>query len=233
MIQAGDIISYNEMCLEEGFSLQRGMNFKVGGGISVILMSLRKGAPYADRIEDNGQILIYEGHDMPKNETKNPKSVDQSNITPNGKLTQNGKFSEAAQKFKNNSESPELVNVYEKIKDGIWVYNGVFELVDSWKEKSEKRNVFKFKLRITDKTIDQKLKRVLELKDLDHNRMIPTSVKLEVWKRDKGKCIQCGSADNLHFDHILPYSKGGTSLKSENIQLLCARHNLQKRDKII
>lgn len=42
------------------------------------------------------------------------------------------------------------------------------------------------------------------------------------------------STDNLHFDHILPFSKGGgTSLKVENIQLLCAKHNLEKRDKII
>jgi len=63
--------------------------------------------------------------------------------------------------------------------------------------------------------------------------MIPTSVKLEVWKRDKGKFIQCGSENNLHFDHVLPFSKGGTSLKAENIQLLCARHNLEKRDRII
>ena len=68
--------------------------------------------------------------------------------------------------------------------------------------------------------------------DLEHNRLIPTSVKLEVWKRDKGQCVKCGSKDNLHFDHILPFSKGGTSLKAENIQLLCARHNLQKNDKI-
>ncbi|MAV82857.1 MAG: restriction endonuclease, partial [Pelagibacteraceae bacterium] len=28
-------------------------------------------------------------------------------------------------------------------------------------------------------------------------------------------------------------SKGGTSESAENIQLLCARHNLQKSDKII
>jgi len=124
------------------------------------------------------------------------------------------------------------VKVYEKIKDGIWVFNGVFELVDSWIEKFENRNIFKFKLKVTDKTIDQKEKRITELNDIDHNRMIPTSVKLAVWKRDKGQCSQCGSKDNLHFDHILPYSKGGTSLKTENIQLLCARHNLQKRDKI-
>jgi 5-methylcytosine-specific restriction endonuclease McrA len=56
--------------------------------------------------------------------------------------------------------------------------------------------------------------------------------KLEVWKRDKGRCVQCGSSDNLHFDHIIPYTKGGSSLVAENIQLLCARHNIAKKDKI-
>lgn len=233
MIQPGEIISYNEMCMTEGYSLQRGMNFKVRGGISVILMSLRKGAPYADRIEEDGRILIYEGHDVPKNEARNPKSVDQPMKTPKGKLTQNGKFFEAASTFKKHRKELELVKVYEKIKDGIWAYNGIFELVDSWQEKFEKRKIFKFKLLVTDKTIDEKEKRITELKDLEHNRMIPTSVKLEVWKRDKAKCIECGSTTNLHFDHILPFSKGGTSLKSENIQLLCAKHNLKKHDKII
>jgi 5-methylcytosine-specific restriction endonuclease McrA len=55
---------------------------------------------------------------------------------------------------------------------------------------------------------------------------------MEIWKRDKGRCVICGSHDNLHFDHIIPYSKGGSSLVAENIQLLCARHNLAKKDKI-
>jgi 5-methylcytosine-specific restriction endonuclease McrA len=57
-------------------------------------------------------------------------------------------------------------------------------------------------------------------------------VKLEVWKRDGGKCVTCGAKDELHFDHIIPFSKGGTSLKADNVQLLCARHNLEKSDKI-
>lgn len=232
MINPGDIISYNEMCMAEGFSLQRGMNFQVNGGISIILMSLRTNAPYADRIEDNGKILIYEGHDVPRNLSRDPKSVDQPRTTPNGVLTQNGKFEAAAIKFKNGHQ-PELIKVYEKIKDGIWAYNGVFELHDAWTETAENRFVFKFKLIVTDITVDQKEKRQIELMDLEHNRMIPTSVKLEVWRRDKGRCVQCGSTDNLHFDHILPFSKGGTSLKSENIQLLCARHNLEKHDHII
>jgi 5-methylcytosine-specific restriction endonuclease McrA len=42
----------------------------------------------------------------------------------------------------------------------------------------------------------------------------------------------CGASDELHFDHIIPFSKGGTSLKADNVQLLCARYNLEKRDKI-
>jgi hypothetical protein len=231
-IHPGDIISHAEMCLEEGVSLQKGMNFRIKGGLTVILMSLRRGAPYADRVEDNGMTLIYEGHDVPRNLAKIPKLTSQPFHTPKGTPTENGKFFEAAEKFKKGIQAAELIKVYEKIKDGIWVYNGVFELVDAWIEESEDRNVFKFKLHITNKTIDQKEKRAKELEDLDHNRVIPTSVKLEVWKRDKGECVQCGSKDNLHFDHILPYSKGGTSLKAENIQLLCARHNLLKRDKI-
>jgi hypothetical protein len=231
-IQPGDIISHTEMCLEEGVSLQRGMNFRLKGGTTVILMSLRKGAPYADRVEENGEILIYEGHDIPRNLARDPKSIDQPFYTPKGSLTENGKFFKAAENFKSGKQEPEVVKVYEKIKDGIWVYNGVFELMDAWIIEEQNRNVFKFKLHVTSKTFDEKEKRVIELKDIKHNRMIPTSVKLEVWKRDKGRCIECGSADNLHFDHILPFAKGGTSLKAENIQLLCARHNLIKSDRI-
>ena len=231
-IYPGDIVSHAQMCIEEGVSLQKGMNFRIKQGNTVILMSTRKGAPYADRVEENGEILIYEGHDVPRNLARDPKTVDQPDYTPRGTLTENGKFFQAAMNFKDGVQPAELIKVYEKIKDGIWSYNGVFELIDAWIENAGSRKVFKFKLHVTDKTIDEKEKRVIELADLDHNRIIPTSVKLEVWKRDNGKCVTCGSGDNLHFDHILPYSKGGTSFKAENIQLLCARHNLEKRDKI-
>jgi 5-methylcytosine-specific restriction endonuclease McrA len=44
--------------------------------------------------------------------------------------------------------------------------------------------------------------------------------------------VVCGATDELHFDHIVPYSKGGSSFVADNVQLLCARHNLEKRDKI-
>lgn len=225
-----NILSYLEMCNREGLSLQRGMNFGVGGNHSVILMSVRPNAPYRDRIEDGGTTLIYEGHDHPKGSAcQSPKSVNQPGYHVNGKPTQNGKFYEAAVLYKNGERAAERVRVYEKIREGIWTYNGMFLLVDSWLERDEQRSVYKFKMIAVEGNEDLSVPIRL---DVERRRVIPTHVKLEVWKRDGGKCSKCGATDELHFDHILPFSKGGTSLSAENVQLLCARHNLQKRDKI-
>jgi hypothetical protein len=229
VIKTGDVISYLEMCQEEGVNLQRGMNYKLSGEFSVILMSLRSGAPYADRVEDSGRVLIYEGHDIPRQKNgPEPKTVDQAMVNPSDTLTQNGLFYKAASRYKQNQDRPELVKVFEKIHSGIWVYNGIFKLVDAWREVSNARRVFKFKLEMVDEVNNFAGKQ----REIEHNRLIPASVKLTVWKRDKGQCLVCGSRDNLHFDHIIPYSKGGSSLVADNIQLLCARHNLAKKDKI-
>lgn len=225
-----EIIPYLEMCQREGVSLQRGMNFALNQNHSVILMSVRPNAPYVDRFEDDGTTLIYEGHDMPRS-VKNPnsKNIDQPEFTPSGRRTQNGLFHQAAQSHQINQKPPERVRVYEKIKQGIWSYNGVFHLIDSWRETSENRKVFKFKLVAVDGEEDfsQPIPSNPKVR-----RIIPTWVKLEVWKRDGGKCTKCGSEVDLHFDHIIPWSKGGSSSTPDNIQLLCGKHNLQKHDKI-
>ena len=218
------------MCQREGANLQQGMNFGLGGNHSVILMSVRPNAPYRDRLEDGGTTLIYEGHDQPKTMScPNPKVVDQPGSLPSGRLTQNGRFHAAAQNFKDGKRSPERVRVYEKIRSGIWSYNGVFHLIDAWQEKDTHRVVYKFKLIAVEG--DEDFAQPVHM-NAEQRRLIPTPVKLEVWKRDGGKCAFCGATNELHFDHIIPYSKGGTSLSAENIQLLCARHNLEKRDKI-
>ena len=228
---ANEIISYFEACQREGGSLQKGMNFRRGRTYSVILMSVRPNAPYRDRVEDDGSTLIYEGHDVSRTQgVIDPKALDQPEYTPTSLLTENGKFHKAAQDFKQGLHKPELVRVYEKIKAGIWSYNGLFELVDSWREYDGKRQVFKFKLTAID---DMELEALPETSSFVHRRIIPTPVKLEVWKRDGGKCVMCGATTGLHFDHVLPYSKGGASIIAENVQLLCARHNLEKHDKIV
>ena len=224
------IISYYELVGIEKQNLQRGMNYRCSKGHSVLLMSTRSNAPYDDEIAADGKILIYEGHDSDKRYSKNPKKDDQPRFLPSGKLTDNGKFEKAALDFKNNKRSAEIVRVYEKIKDGIWSFNGIFKLVDSYQKQVDGRSVFKFILQLT----DEKIKGLEEAVELETDaRLIPSEVKAQVWKRDKGKCVQCGSKEHLHFDHILPYSKGGTSRDVRNIQLLCARHNLQKSDRII
>jgi hypothetical protein len=226
---ANEIISYLEMCQREGISLQKGMNFRLHRDYSVILMSVHPTAPYRDRIEDNGTTLIYEGHDVPRSGQLDPKRVDQPEFTASGGLTENGRFHRAAQAPKRHSATAERVRVYEKLRQGIWSYNGLFHLVDSWVESDGHRNVFKFKLIAAP---DDSLPEPVDSEDIERQRIIPSAVKLEVWKRDKGRCVICGAAEELHFDHIIPFSRGGTSLKAENIQLLCARHNLAKRDRI-
>ena len=218
------------MCQREGLSLQKGMNFQVGGTHSVILMSVRAGAPYEDQVMEEGSVLIYEGHDVHRTaKTPDPKIVDQPEFLPSEKLTENGKFHKVAQAYKSGMREPERVRVYEKIRNGIWSYNGIFHLVDSWVQDTGKRKVFKFKLEAVEGEED--LSQPIP-EHIEKRRIIPTHVKLGVWKRDGGKCVACGSSENLHFDHIIPYSKGGSSDTAENVQLLCGKHNLEKRDKI-
>ena len=101
-------------------------------------------------------------------------------------------------------------------------------MVDSWTQSDGYRDVFKFRLEAIEEVIDAKASVDVSFGESKRRRIIPSQIKLVVWKRDEGKCTNCGAQDELHFDHILPFSKGGTSLKTENVQLLCARHNLQK-----
>lgn len=228
-----NIISYFEMCQREGTSLQRGMNFRLRGRHSVILMSVRSNAPYRDRYEEDGSVIIYEGHDVPTTKhSHDPKRLDQPEFLPSGGLTENGKFHKAAQDYKAGKKGPDIVRVYEKIKNGIWSDNGYFHLVDSQIENDGTRSVFKFKLVAIRGVTSDEVAEDTENTDSKRTRVIPTQIKLEVWKRDRGKCVACGAADELHFDHIVPFSKGGTSIKTENVQLLCARHNLEKSAKI-
>ena len=71
----------------------------------------------------------------------------------------------------------------------------------------------------------------LEQQPSGRRERIPEAVQILVYERDGGKCVKCGSKEKLHFDHIIPVSKGGSSTDL-NIQLLCQRCNLKKHDSI-
>ena len=58
-------------------------------------------------------------------------------------------------------------------------------------------------------------------------RSDPGEVKRAVWERDGGACVACGSAFDLQYDHVIPFSLGGASTV-ENLQILCAGCNRAK-----
>lgn len=194
-------------------------------------MSQRKNAPYRDSILSDGITIEYEGHDIPRTDkTINPKMLDQPLKTKNSTLTQNGLFAKTVDDYKSNLQEPEIVRVYEKLITGVWSEKGLFKLIDYKYEKDNYRKVFLFILEEIE--IDIHSNKVEENKLKKRTRIIPSVVKKEAWIRDGGKCVICGAKDELHFDHDLPYSRGGTSITAENVRILCARHNIEKSNKI-
>ena len=73
-----------------------------------------------------------------------------------------------------------------------------------------------------------------EIREFKHvtKRFPSERLKVQVLMRDGNKCKLCGimvTGDDIHFDHIKPWSKGGETVL-ENIQVLCEAHNLAKGD---
>ena len=66
-------------------------------------------------------------------------------------------------------------------------------------------------------------------------RYIPKQIKVNIWKRDQGKCTyvspingkRCESRHLIQIDHVLPFALGGTN-QENNLRLLCAQHNQQR-----
>lgn len=62
-------------------------------------------------------------------------------------------------------------------------------------------------------------------------RYVPRGVRLEVWRRDEGRCAfvghdgrRCEERSGLEYDHVKPLALGGETT-AENLRLLCRAHN--------
>lgn len=88
---------------------------------------------------------------------------------------------------------------------------------------------------IVEAYIEQSIKRFHRQLDLKQtagtSRHIAQNVKNAVWSRCQGRCVQCASTQYLEFDHIIPFSKGGSNSEN-NIQILCRACNLAKSNQI-
>jgi 5-methylcytosine-specific restriction endonuclease McrA len=56
---------------------------------------------------------------------------------------------------------------------------------------------------------------------------VSKELRLAVWARDRGRCVECASAFELQFDHIIPVAMGGATTL-ENLQVLCGDCNRAK-----
>ncbi len=74
-----------------------------------------------------------------------------------------------------------------------------------------------------------KMPRPMEIKP--RREAIPRAVQREVWQRDGGRCVECSTKEKLCFDHIVPFSRGGSN-SVRNLQLLCENCNLSKGNRI-
>ena len=101
----------------------------------------------------------------------------------------------------------------------------------------------KNKPKVTNYIYDKELNRYVEKSEYEENkhspkknrattnRYISQKTKNAVWRRDKGRCVECGSRKNLEFDHIIPVSEGGSNT-ARNIEILCELHNRKKSNRI-
>ena len=122
-----------------------------------------------------------------------------------------------------------------KIDSSRWVYNNILYQIQGTFDDDQSRLLV---LEEFDKErqLFEKLKTKFdeeESSDIAGKRpRIPEQVRVEVWRRDAGKCARCGSREKLEYDHIVPISKGGSNT-ARNIELLCEMHNRSKSDNVV
>lgn len=68
---------------------------------------------------------------------------------------------------------------------------------------------------------------LFSVNSFSQSRYISDTTKKIVFTRDGGICQCCSSSENLEYDHIIPFSCGGSS-EASNIQLLCFKCNRSK-----
>ena len=65
---------------------------------------------------------------------------------------------------------------------------------------------------------------------LKKRKYVSDEIKEAVYERDNGSCKNCGAKEELQYDHIIPFSKGGNDT-IDNLQILCRSCNLTKSNK--
>jgi hypothetical protein len=123
----------------------------------------------------------------------------------------------------------------EDAKPKLWAFHGFLVEVSGLFHSDDQRRllvqeaVWKREKRF--KKLESMAQIDIALQSRNSREPIPEKVREFVWRRDQGRCVQCGSNEKLEYDHIIPISEGGANTE-RNIQLLCELCNRQKGAKI-
>jgi len=123
-------------------------------------------------------------------------------------------------------------------KGSVWVFKDYLYLLEGVEYESEdvkKLHIKHFAFK-KEKQFSKMMKEIERFERFEkinpvYREQIPEEVRMYVWRRDNGRCIKCNSDKDLEFDHIIPISEGGSNTE-RNIQLLCAKCNKEKSNKI-
>lgn len=192
------LCSAAELTAREGVNLQKGMTYRNDSRHSVFLVLPHEDV-FCDEWDEGSSTYVFIGHDSVT--TDAGRGQDQRAMYESGRLSENGKFLKTADK----GEAIEI-QVYEKIDAGVWFDKGLFILKGAAESKYEGRRVYKFFLEPSNIgyfTLDR----------LHGERMLSATTKADVWKRDNGRCSECGNEHGLRF---VPQNGG--------IVLLCPPH---------
>lgn len=110
-----------------------------------------------------------------------------------------------------------------------WLFEGEFY----WENESYESDDVKALIRQRERQKKRKLDHAKALMmaeergSLSRREGIPIDVRRSVWRRDGGRCVECGRTELLELDHIIPLALGGSNTE-KNLQLLCAECNRSK-----
>jgi len=198
------ILSTSEFVTREGFLPQKSLNYRDDERLSVVLALPSHQGDYADEWDEEHELYSFDGHDSTTVESG--KLRDQIGMYPDGRLTDNGRFKQAADAFAAGSRQALQVQVYEKLDVGAWFDKGIFNLIASGKKTATDRLVFTFTMRPADSGR-------LDLDDTyREERFMSAAIKAQVWRKARGRCMHCGDEKGLRF---IPDVSGS--------QLLCPR----------
>jgi 5-methylcytosine-specific restriction endonuclease McrA len=76
-------------------------------------------------------------------------------------------------------------------------------------------------------SVAMKLPSVIALRDYVRPNEYPAFTRFNLFLRDKFRCVYCGTAKELTFDHVVPRAQGGRTTW-ENVATACAPCNLRK-----